>query len=155
MLKYVMLCYSWDNHRNGARILARLERFYVSGEEGNKLLLDDYRIRGDSDLSEHLLVCLSLTLKKCDQQGACYKMNSSLLKVPEVKTKIVRLWNSYPDGIHFLVKYRRVIRFYRRFCQQHAESKRRREMELRYNLDRLQGELQRDPCNSGTQSALE
>jgi hypothetical protein len=28
-------------------------------------------------------------------------------------------------------------------------------MELRYNLDRLQGELQRDPCNSGTQSALE
>jgi hypothetical protein len=110
------LRYSWDNRRHGARILARLDRFYLSGGEGNKPMIDEYRIRGDSGLSDHLPVSLYLTLKNCAQKSACYKMNASLLGRPEVKTEITRLWNNYHAETHFLVKFRRVICYYRRFC---------------------------------------
>jgi endonuclease/exonuclease/phosphatase family metal-dependent hydrolase len=110
------LKYSWDNCRVGARVLARLDRFYVSGGNLNKSLVNSYRIRGDSCLSDHLPVSLSLNLQKRQSKVTCFKMNSSLLSVPEVKSEITRLWNDHPPDTHFLVKFRHVIRYYRRYC---------------------------------------
>jgi hypothetical protein len=53
---------------------------------------------------------------------SCYKLNSAWLMRPEVKTEITKLWKAFPDGTHFLVKFRRVIKFYRTYCKEQAEA---------------------------------
>jgi exonuclease III len=146
--------YSWDNKRLGARVMARLDRFYLSKGELNKPLIADYKIRGDCGLSDHLPVSLSLSLQKKRQTGSCYKMNSSLLLLPEVQTEITRLWTSFPKGTHFLVKFRRVIRYYRRFCQLQATAQNRTETDLRLRFSKLQADLQHNPCCLNMQAAL-
>jgi hypothetical protein len=81
-------------------------------------------------------------------------MNSSLLLLPEVQTEITRLWTSFPEGTHFLVKFRRVIRYYRRFCQLQATARNKTETDLRLRFSQLQADLQHNPCCLNTQVAL-
>jgi exonuclease III len=85
------LRFSWDNRRNGARILARLDRFYISEKGLNNDMVEEYRIRGDSGFSDHLPVSLRINLKKERRQSCCYKMNSSWLADPIVKAETSRM----------------------------------------------------------------
>jgi hypothetical protein len=98
------LRFSWDNCRDDERILARLDRFYTSDKGIRRNMLQEYRVRGDAGISDHLLVSFRLSLKEEQDQKSCYKMNSTWLSTPEVKSEITRIWPSHPEGTHFLVK---------------------------------------------------
>jgi hypothetical protein len=90
--------------RIGARILARLDRFYISEKGLSRDMIDEYRIRGDSGISDHLPVSFRICLKKERRQSCCYKMNSTWLADPAMKAEISKLWKAFPEGTHFLVK---------------------------------------------------
>jgi exonuclease III len=53
------LRYFWDN----LRVLACLDRFYTLEKDINKNMILEYHIKGDSGLSDHMLVYLRLNLK--------------------------------------------------------------------------------------------
>jgi hypothetical protein len=72
-----------------------------------------------------------------------------------VKVEISRLWKSFPENTHFLVKFWWIICYYRSFCRHKAIDRRSSEAMLREELSRLQGELQRDPTNSASQASLD
>jgi hypothetical protein len=44
------LRFSWDNCRDDARILARLDRFYTSDKGIRRNMLQEYRVRGDAGI---------------------------------------------------------------------------------------------------------
>jgi exonuclease III len=81
------LRYSWDNGRIGARILARLDRFYISNRSCTEGIIEEYRIRGDCRYSDHLLVGFCMNLGAAKKQPSCYKMNSVFFKEPDVKAE--------------------------------------------------------------------
>ena len=149
------LRYSWDNLRNEVRVLARLDRFYTSEKDINKNMILEYRIKGNNGLSNHMPICLRLNLKQEQARTSCYKLNLAWLTCFEVKTQITRLWKAFPDGTHFLVKFRRVIRFYRTYYKEQTEAQRRSEVELRCKFGRLQGVLYEDPTNLHIQKKLD
>jgi hypothetical protein len=118
-------------------------------------MIDEYRIRGDSGISDHLPVSFRICLKKERRQSCCYKMNSTWLADPAMKAEISKLWKAFPEGTHFLVKFRRAIRYYRAYCRRKATERRSSEVMLRERLSRIQSELQSDPGNVTVQSELE
>jgi hypothetical protein len=46
-------------------------------------------------------------------------------------------WNSFPVDTHFLVKFRRVIQFYKLYCKQRVEARCLSEMRLQVELEDL------------------
>lgn len=123
------LCFMWDNHWNDTRILARMDRFYTSNKSINQDMLEEYCIRGNIELLDHLPMSFQLSLKIKKNQNCCYKMNLIWLSIHEVKGEITRLWNSHLEGTHFLVRYKKAIWFYNSFCWQKVENCRHGELD--------------------------
>jgi hypothetical protein len=69
--------------------------------------------------------------------------------------EIFRLWKSFLKETHFLVKCRRVVRFYKLYCKQRAKARHSQETSLRTELESLQSELQQDPTCARTQALLQ
>ena len=58
-----ILCFSGENLRNSAWILACLNKFYNSEKDISKNMIYEYHMRVDNGLLNHLVVSLRLGLK--------------------------------------------------------------------------------------------
>jgi hypothetical protein len=131
------LRYSWDNGKARARLLVRLNRFYMSNQGCSQDMVEEYRKRGDCEFLNHLRVGLCVNLGATRKQGSCYKLNSAFLKEPKVREGITKIWKDSPANAHFWVKFRKVIQFCTMHCKEKAKASRDRELRAREELERL------------------
>ena len=139
--------FSWDNRRrSGLRVLARLDRIYTFNVGGSASAVEEYFILGNSSHSDHLPVWYRITLQQEPKRKSAYKMSAFFLKDPIVKEAFKRIWGAHTQ-LGFFGKVRRCVKFYREFCIQKAQERRRREDMLRTGLSLAMEELQTDPSD--------
>jgi hypothetical protein len=118
------LLYSWDNKRSqGPCSLLRLDRVYsYSSPHGNPSAhILEHVIMGDSVVSDHLPVTITVEVQASQATGARYKMNSHSLKDKSVVAQLAGIWRAQPTQLGFFGKLRRTVKWYMVFCRRRAE----------------------------------
>ena len=118
------LKYSWDSrHREGHRLMARLDRSYTSPSPVDSPCGDNYQIFRDCIHSDHLPVWRQLRLAVSEKRSSPYVMNAVHLKDKEVQEGVRQIWRR-SSHLQFYGKIRRCVKFYKEFCiKKSAESK--------------------------------
>ena len=136
------LRFLWDNRRrDGCRILARLDRHYVSSSPGSNIHLPtrNYAIRGDCPASDHLLVTIDVILQDTIPRVSCYKMSSFYLKHPDETATVKQIWDTESCGSgNFFSRLTKFTCYYRNFCKTQAMDARRKETKARTTLSLAQ-----------------
>lgn len=117
------LRFSWDNNRpQAARVLARLDRLYIfnSNPGSSDRTLLDYCIRGNMTRLDHHPVTATLQLAAQLRRATHWKMSCAWFD--EAAPEITRLWNITQPGGSFFTKLRRILRFYKGFCKNKAQT---------------------------------
>jgi hypothetical protein len=151
------LKYSWDNRRRmGPRKMKRLDRIYWipyhRGAPASHIL--QYEILGDSVLSDHLLVVLSLEVQPATSCGSCYKVNGRYLQDKEVVDQLIQVWRAQPLTLSFFGKSRRLIKWYKVFCRNRTQEQKAAETTFRQELVLAHQRLEADPDDINAQTAL-
>jgi hypothetical protein len=146
--------YSWDNKRAiELRTFTRLDRVYSPIELSRNTIIDNYSILGDSSLSDHRLVRRKLILEETGERRSPYVMNAKYLKEAEVKDMMNREWASRLI-LPFFSKVRRCICRYKQYYISKAQESRRKEEQLRKQVETVLAELQKDPLSKMWQGSL-
>lgn len=135
---------SWHSKRkDGPRVLARLDRFYsfASSDSNPSSHISKNIILGDCGLLHHLPICLEIQVAKSKPTSSHYKMNGSYLHNPEVVAKLISTWKGAPN-LEIFGKLRRVIKVYKAYCKQRAAEFRKKEDNIRTQLEVAHAVLQ-------------